>query len=182
MLKINRLAKYLGLGTVNEVLALNILALATPPGKIVYIINSNDANKSIFLENISGAYLLNHRQIALAEESIIFQLEHQRDKFIGQVFQDPPSEIYISMDTKEKLPLTAFRGQGRKLTKGVWHQDRDKYRTIFSSLDLDLKTRLINSDKFFIQRLAPVSDPTYGHTTSQPPLLFSGRIHRSSGP
>lgn len=182
MVKIDRLAKYFGRGTVNEVLTLNILALTAPPGKIIYIIDYNDASKSTPLENIFDAYLLNYRQIVLAKESITFQQEYQQAKFIGQVFQDHLSEICISMATKENLPLTALREQRRELSREVWHQDRDKYRTIFLSLDLDLKNRLTDSDRSFIQRLILVSDPTYGHPTSQPPLIFSGRIHRDSGP
>jgi len=142
MLRIEKLVKFFGRGTVNEVRALSGLDLGMDEGEFVSIIGGNGAGKSTLMACISGAHLPDAGRIVLGGRDITFLPEYKRAGLIGRVFQDPLSGTCASMTIEENLSLAALRGRRRGLARGVRKRDRAGYRNLLATLDLGLEDRL----------------------------------------
>ena len=142
MLRIEKLVKFFGRGTVNEVRALSGLDLSMDEGEFVSIIGGNGAGKSTLMACLSGAHLPDAGRIVLGGRDITYLPEYQRAGLIGRVFQDPLSGTCASMTIEENLSLAALRGRRRGLARGVKKRDRAAYRDLLATLDLGLENRL----------------------------------------
>ncbi|MDR2352955.1 MAG: ATP-binding cassette domain-containing protein [Deltaproteobacteria bacterium] len=142
MLKISKLSKYFGRGTVNEVLALDNLSLHVSPGEFVCVIGSNGSGKSTLMGCVSGNHQPDDGRIDLNGEDITLWPEYKRAKKIGRVFQDPLSGTCASMTIMENMALANRRGLPRTLRLGVTKKERLKFQTALARLDLGLEDRL----------------------------------------
>jgi putative ABC transport system ATP-binding protein len=142
MLEISGLTKYFNRGTVNEVLALDRVALAVPPGEFICVIGSNGSGKTTLMGCISGSAPPDHGRTILDQTDVTFWPEHRRASLIGRVFQDPLAGTCGSMTIEENMALALRRGQRRGFRPGVTSAERASYRRVLSRLELGLERRL----------------------------------------
>ena len=78
MLKIEKLTKVFGAGTVNEMKALDDLSFHGERGDFITIIGSNGAGKSTLMNSIAGVFPIDEGRILLAGKDISKAPEHKR--------------------------------------------------------------------------------------------------------
>jgi putative ABC transport system ATP-binding protein len=142
LLKIRRISKYFGKGTVNEVAAIRNLSLEVRPGEFVCVIGSNGAGKTTLLNCVSGTIIPDEGEVLLDGRDVTRWPEHERAALIGRVFQDPLSGTCASMSIEENLALANRRGKRRTLARGLKSAERALFAQILGKLDLGLEVRL----------------------------------------
>ena len=142
MLKITNLQKTFNPGTVNAKTALSGLNLHLKEGDFVTVIGGNGAGKSTMLNAIAGVWKPDYGTIEIDGVNVTNMPEHKRAQFLGRVFQDPMKGTSPDMEIAENLAIAARRGTKRKLIWGIKRNERNKYKSILSTLELGLEDRL----------------------------------------
>ncbi len=142
MLKITNLHKTFMAGTINEKKALDGLSLTLNDGDFVTVIGGNGAGKSTLLNAICGVWRPDEGKIEIDGIDVTSIPEHRRAAFLGRVFQDPMKGTAPDMEIAENLSIADRRGTRRKLKWGCTKADREKYKSLLSSLELGLEDRL----------------------------------------
>lgn len=142
MLRINRLSKTFGLGSINEKLALDNISLTLQPGEFVTVIGGNGAGKSTLLNCIAGLYELDEGQITLDSMDMTFWPEYRRSLYIGRVFQDPLKGTAFDMTIEENLAMAFTKGKPRGLQWGIGKRDEEIIKDHLAKLGLGLENRL----------------------------------------
>lgn len=147
MLKINKLYKSFGKGTVNEKIALNKLDLKMGRGDFLTIIGSNGAGKSTLMNCISGVYKIDSGDIILNGKDITKLPEYKRSKEIGRVFQDPLKGTAFDMTIEENLSIAICKNRSRGLQAGINQKDREYFRERLALLEMGLEDRMSQKAK-----------------------------------
>lgn len=142
MIRLQGFSKYFHKGSVNEVLALDRLALYVARGDFVTVIGSNGAGKSTLLNCLAGTQEPDEGQLLLNGQDIAHWPEYRRARFLGRVFQDPLLGTCGSLSIEQNLALALRRGARRGLGMGVKAADRDLFRRTLMRLGLGLEQRL----------------------------------------
>jgi len=142
MLILEKVGKYFGRGTVNQVLAIKELDLIVERGDFVCVIGSNGAGKSTLLNLVAGAQIPDTGRILLKPDDITNWPEYRRAKRIGRVFQDPLRGTCASLTIEQNMALALKRGQRRGLSWGVKAKDRELFREQLRKLGLGRELRL----------------------------------------
>ncbi|MBM7623301.1 ABC transporter ATP-binding protein [Sporohalobacter salinus] len=142
MLKVKRVRKIFGQGTVNENLALKDIDLELKAGEFVTIIGSNGAGKSTLLNSIAGTFPINSGSIEVNGIELTGQPDYKRASLIGRVFQDPLEGTAASMSIEENLAMAAARSKRRGLSIGVDSERKKEFKEYLSLLGLGLEDRL----------------------------------------
>lgn len=128
-------------GTTLEKKALDDLSVHIRPGEFVTILGSNGAGKSTFFNVISGKAPMNSGQIILDGKDISNEKSYSRSKIIGRLYQDPSQGTAPHLTVEENLALANSGNRGR-LGIAVRKEDREKFRTLLSELDMGLEDRM----------------------------------------
>ncbi len=142
MLKLTNVVKYFHKGGVNEVRALNGVALTIEKGDFITVIGSNGAGKSTLLNCLAGCFFPDSGTIELDGRDISRLPEYKRASFLGRVFQDPLLGTSASLTIEQNMALAARRGKRRGLARGVRPGDRNAFREQLRQLGLGLEDRL----------------------------------------
>jgi len=142
MLKIENISKTFAKGTINEKRALNNISLVLNDGDFVTVIGSNGAGKSTLLNAIAGSFMVDEGNISIDDIDITKKPEFKRASYIGRVFQDPMMGTASDMWIEENLALAKRRGSKRFLKPGITNKEREEYKEILKSFDLNLEDRL----------------------------------------
>ena len=139
MLKLENVSKTFSPGTVDEKKALCDVSLNVNDGDFITIIGSNGAGKSTLFNAICGDFFVDCGEIILDGENITRQMQHQRAKSIGRLYQDPMRGSAPGMSIEENLALAAGRG-GWFGT--ISQADRRDFMDRLAQLDMGLENRL----------------------------------------
>ena len=142
MLEIQDVHKTFNAGTINEIVALNVVNLNLNPGDFVTIIGGNGAGKSTTLNAIAGVWSIDAGKIVIDGVDITKLSEHKRAAFLGRVFQDPMTGTAATMSIEENMAIAARRGQRRGLGWGITKKERESFKESLKTLDLGLEDRL----------------------------------------
>ncbi len=148
MLKINKVSKTFGKGTVNEKIAINDLSLNLEKGDFVTMIGSNGAGKSTLMNCISGVCSIDSGNIILDGQDITNQLEHKRSKNIGRVFQDPLKGTAFDMSIEENLSIAVCKNRFHGFQPGLNKKDKEYFRERLALLEMGLENRMNQKAKF----------------------------------
>ena len=177
MLELRDLHKTFNPGTVNAKTALNGLALTLRDGEFVTVIGGNGAGKSTMLNAAAGTLTVDAGQIFLDGADVTGLPEYKRAAYIGRVFQDPMMGTAPSMQIEENLALAAWRGQKRRLRRGVSKEERETYRQLLASLELGLENPALRRGQHPVRRPASGADAADGHP-EKPQAPAAGRAYR----
>ena len=167
MLKIEKISKTFGKGSINEKLAIDNLSLTVNQGDFITIIGSNGAGKSTLMNCISGVYGVDGGSITLDSMDITKLPEYKRSQYIGRVFQDPLKGTAFDMTIEENLAIASSKNKSVGLQPGLSRKDRELFREKLAMLDMGLENRMKQKSKLLSggQRqaltlfMAVVSDP-----------------------
>ncbi len=147
MLKIERVSKTFGRGTINEKLALDELSLTAEKGEFITIIGSNGAGKSTLMNCISGVFGIDAGRLFLDGNDITKLPEFKRSQSIGRVFQDPLKGTAFDMTIEENLAIAAGKGRNIGLQPGLTRREREFFREKLALLDMGLENRMKQKSK-----------------------------------
>ena len=147
MLKIEKLSKTFGRGTINEKRALADLNITVNDGDFITIIGSNGAGKSTLMNCISGVYGIDTGRIVLDGREITKLPEYKRSKYIGRVFQDPLKGTAFDMTIEENLAIASGKNRVIGLQPGLNRKDREIFREKLALLDMGLENRMKQKSK-----------------------------------
>jgi len=142
MLKINRITKTFGKGTINEKIAINDLSLDMDRGEFITIIGNNGAGKSTLMNCISGVFPVDSGTILLDGEDLTRQPEYKRARHIGRVFQDPLKGTAFDMTIEENLSIAICKNRFHGLQPGISRKDREYFRERLALLEMGLENRM----------------------------------------
>ncbi|WP_027399065.1 ABC transporter ATP-binding protein [Anaerovorax odorimutans] len=142
MLKIEKMHKTFGKGTINEKVAIDNIDFNLRPGDFVTIIGSNGAGKSTLLNCISGVFPIDKGKIILDGKNITRQPEFKRSKFIGRVFQDPLKGTAFDMTIEENLSIAYNKNSFRGLQSGINRKQKEVFREKLALLGMGLEDRM----------------------------------------
>lgn len=199
MLKIEKISKTFGKGSINEKLAIDELTLSVKKGDFITIIGSNGAGKSTLMNCISGVYGIDGGRIILDDRELTKLPEYKRSKYIGRVFQDPLSGTAFDMTIEENLAIASSKNKSIGLQPGLSRKEREYFREKLALLDMGLENRMKQKSKLLSggQRqaltlfMAVIADPKLllldEHTAALDPsaakkvLALTDEFSRSSG-
>ncbi|HYE69713.1 MAG TPA: ATP-binding cassette domain-containing protein, partial [Anaerovoracaceae bacterium] len=199
MLKIEKISKTFGKGSINEKLAIDELTLSVEKGDFITIIGSNGAGKSTLMNCISGVYGIDGGSIILDDRELTKLPEYKRSKYIGRVFQDPLSGTAFDMTIEENLAIASSKNKSIGLQPGLSRKEREYFREKLALLDMGLENRMKQKSKLLSggQRqaltlfMAVIADPKLllldEHTAALDPsaakkvLALTDEFSRSSG-
>lgn len=144
MLKINKLYKTFGTGTVNEVRALVDVNLQIEDGSFTAVIGTNGSGKSTLLNAVAGSFLPDQGRIVLFEQDITNWAEYKRASLVGRVFQNPFAGTAAGMTIAENIALAMRRGKRRPLTSALNSSIREEIAERVKTLKMGLEDRLDN--------------------------------------
>ncbi|MDD2190021.1 MAG: ATP-binding cassette domain-containing protein [Eubacteriales bacterium] len=147
MLKVERISKTFGKGSINEKLAIDDLNLTVNKGDFIAIIGSNGAGKSTLLNCISGVYGIDSGSIMLGDINLTKLPEYKRSKFIGRVFQDPLRGTAFDMTIEENLAIASTKNKSIGLQRGLNKKERELFREKLALLDMGLENRMKQKSK-----------------------------------
>lgn len=147
MLKIERICKTFGKGTINEKMAMDNLSLTVEEGDFITIIGSNGAGKSTLMNCISGVYGVDAGKIILDGKDITKLPEYKRSRYIGRVFQDPLKGTAFDMTIEENLAIASSKNKIVGLQRGLNKKDREFFREKLALLDMGLENRMKQKSK-----------------------------------
>ena len=142
MLKIDRITKTFGKGTINEKIAINNLSLDMDRGEFITIIGNNGAGKSTLMNCISGVFPVDSGTILLDGEDLTRQPEYKRARYIGRVFQDPLKGTAFDMTIEENLSIAICKNRFHGLQPGISRKDREYFRERLALLEMGLENRM----------------------------------------
>ena len=142
MLKIDRITKTFGKGTINEKIAINDLNLDMERGEFITIIGNNGAGKSTLMNCISGVFPVDSGTILLDGEDLTRQREYKRARHIGRVFQDPLKGTAFDMTIEENLSIAICKNRFHGLQPGISRKDREYFRERLALLEMGLENRM----------------------------------------
>lgn len=142
MLKINRITKTFGKGTINEKIAIDNLSLGMDRGEFITIIGNNGAGKSTLMNCISGVFPVDSGTILLDGEDLTRQPEYKRARHIGRVFQDPLKGTAFDMTIEENLSIAICKNRFHGLQPGISRKDREYFRERLALLEMGLENRM----------------------------------------
>lgn len=142
MLKIDRITKTFGKGTINEKIAINDLSLDMDRGEFITIIGNNGAGKSTLMNCISGVFPVDSGTILLDGEDLTRQPEYKRARHIGRVFQDPLKGTAFDMTIEENLSIAICKNRFHGLQPGISRKDREYFRERLALLEMGLENRM----------------------------------------
>ena len=142
MLKIDRITKTFGKGTINEKIAINDLNLDMERGEFITIIGNNGAGKSTLMNCISGVFPVDSGTILLDGEDLTRQPEYKRARHIGRVFQDPLKGTAFDMTIEENLSIAICKNRFHGLQPGISRKDREYFRERLALLEMGLENRM----------------------------------------
>ncbi len=167
MLKLEKISKTFGKGSINEKLAIDDLTLSVEKGEFITIIGSNGAGKSTLMNCISGVYGIEGGTIVLDDRDMTKLQEYKRSKYIGRVFQDPLKGTAFDMTIEENLAIASSKNKSIGLQPGLSRKEREYFREKLALLDMGLENRMKQKSKLLSggQRqaltlfMAVISDP-----------------------
>lgn len=199
MLKIEKISKTFGKGSINEKLAIDEVTLSVEKGDFITIIGSNGAGKSTLMNCISGVFGIDGGRIILDDRELTKLPEYKRSKYIGRVFQDPLSGTAFDMTIEENLAIASSKNKSVGLQPGLSRKERECFREKLALLDMGLENRMKQKSKLLSggQRqaltlfMAVIADPKLllldEHTAALDPsaakkvLALTDEFSRSSG-
>ena len=143
LLQLKKVSKGFGIGTIDEVKALDNINLSINTSDSITVIGSNGAGKTTLLNIIAGVYpperggniIINHRDITNLSE-------HKRSQYFGRVYQDPHIGTAAKMTIGENLSLAIARGRSRGLRVATTKKRLMYFQEILATLQLGLEDRL----------------------------------------
>lgn len=142
MLKIERISKTFGKGSINEKLAIDDVSLFADTGEFITIIGSNGAGKSTLMNCISGVSGVDSGRILLDGRDMTRVPEYKRSREIGRVFQDPLKGTAFDMTIEENLAIANSKNKITGLQPGLNRKERTDFREKLSLLDMGLEDRM----------------------------------------
>lgn len=142
MLKVEKISKTFGRGTINEKLAIDDLSLTANEGDFITIIGSNGAGKSTLMNCISGVYGVDAGKIVLDGKDITKWPEYKRSREIGRVFQDPLKGTAFDMTIEENLAIANDKRKSIGFQPGLTRKEREFFREKLALLDMGLENRM----------------------------------------
>ena len=143
MLVIDHISKIFNPGTINEKRALDKLCLTVNDGDFITILGSNGAGKSTLFNAIAGVFLADEGKIILDGQSITFDPDYKRSRYIGRLFQDPLKGTAPHMTIKENLALAYLRaGKGFDAFSRISRKDEEMFRDHLKMLNMGLEDRM----------------------------------------
>lgn len=142
MLKIDRITKTFGKGTINEKIAIDNLNLDMDRGEFITVIGNNGAGKSTLMNCISGVFPVDSGTILLDGEDMTRQPEYKRARHIGRVFQDPLKGTAFDMTIEENLSIAICKNRFHGLQPGISRKDREYFRERLALLEMGLENRM----------------------------------------
>ena len=142
MLEIRDLKVIFEQNTVNEKIALDGLNLKLEDGDFLTVIGSNGSGKTTLLNAILGLVEKQAGTIILDNEDITKKPSHKIAKDVGVVFQNPLRGTAPNMSIEENLALSSAKGKFGVFSNGTSKKNKQKFREVLSTLNLDLENRL----------------------------------------
>lgn len=142
MLKVEKMSKTFGRGTINEKLAIDDLDLTANEGDFITIIGSNGAGKSTLMNCISGVYGIDAGRIVLDGKDMTKWPEYKRSREIGRVFQDPLKGTAFDMTIEENLAIANDKRKNIGFQPGLTRKEREFFREKLALLDMGLENRM----------------------------------------
>ncbi len=143
LLRLNNVSKKFGVGSVDEVKALDNISLNIDNGDFITVIGSNGAGKSTLLNVIAGVYPPDKGgSININNRDITGVSEYNRAEYFGRVYQDPHIGTAAKMTIGENLSLAIARGRPRGLGIATTKKRLASFREILATLHLGLEDRL----------------------------------------
>lgn len=141
--KLTRVTKIFGKGSVDEVAALAGIDLGVAPEDFVTIIGSNGAGKTTLLNVIAGVFPPEWGgQIVIDGTDMTHMSEHLCARYVGRVHQDPNLGTCGKLTIEENLALALLRAQRRTLRPASSRKRRELFRSALAPLKLGLEDRL----------------------------------------
>lgn len=146
MLKLTNVSKTFNAGTVNQKTALSHLSLTVNDGDFITIIGSNGAGKSTMFNAICGGFFVDEGTVELDGHNITYEMEYDRARYIGHLFQDPMKGTAPSMSIEENLAVAYLRASTAKMAffSRVSAKDKAKFRDHLAMLNMGLEDRMKN--------------------------------------
>ncbi|QIB67824.1 ATP-binding cassette domain-containing protein [Aminipila butyrica] len=142
MLRIEKLHKTFGRGTINEKVAIDNLSLHLERGDFVTVIGSNGAGKSTLMNCISGVFPADSGKVILDGKDISGQSEFKRSRVIGRVFQDPLKGTAFDMTIEENLSIAYHKNLLHGLQAGINRKQRELFQEKLALLGMGLEDRM----------------------------------------
>ena len=143
LLQLKNVSKKFGIGTLDEVTALDNINLCINTGNFITIIGSNGAGKTTLLNIIAGVYPPERGgNIIINNKDITSLNEHKRSQYFGRVYQDPHIGTAAKMTLAENLSLAIARGRSRGLRVATTRKRLVYFQEILATLQLGLEDRL----------------------------------------
>ena len=130
-------------GTLDEVAALDSVAIDVRTGDFMTIIGSNGAGKTTLLNIIAGIFPPERGgAVIINGQDVTSFSEHRRARFVGRVYQDPQIGTAAKMTISENMSMALLRGQTRALRMASNRRRREIFREALAPLGLGLEDRL----------------------------------------
>ena len=143
LLQLKNVSKKFGVGTLDEMTALDNINLCINTGDYITIIGSNGAGKTTLLNIIAGVYPPERGgNIIINNKDITSLSEHKRSQYFGRVYQDPHIGTAAKMTLAENLSLAIARGRSRGLRVATTRKRLVYFQEILATLQLGLEDRL----------------------------------------
>lgn len=142
MLCVDSISKTFFPGTINEKKALCDLTLHLKPGDFATVIGGNGAGKSTTLNAIAGVWPIDKGRILIDGVDVTKELEYQRARYIGRVFQDPMLGTAAGMMIEENLAIASRRGEFPGLRWSSSSEQQERFYEMLKSLELGLEDRM----------------------------------------
>lgn len=140
--QLKEVSKYFYRSTGEQIIGLNRINLDIYAGEIVGVIGTNGAGKSTFLNCLAGLLNIDSGAIYINEERIDRLSFQQYASRVSHVFQDPRKGTAPRMTVFENLMLSAKRGESRRLSRSLTHDNRIQMFEFLADFKLDLENRL----------------------------------------
>lgn len=130
-------------GTLDEVVALDNIAIDIRAGDFVTVIGSNGAGKTTLLNIIAGIFPPERGgTVIISGRNVTNLSEHRRARFVGRVYQDPQIGTAAKMTIGENMAMALLRGKSRGLRMATNRRRREVFREALQPLGLGLDDRL----------------------------------------
>ncbi len=130
-------------GTLDEVVALDNIAIDVRAGDFVTVIGSNGAGKTTLLNIIAGIFPPERGgAVIISGRNVTNLSEHRRARFVGRVYQDPQIGTATKMTIGENMAMALLRGKSRGLRMATNRRRREVFREALRPLGLGLDDRL----------------------------------------
>ena len=143
LLQLKEVNKEFGVGTIDEVKALDNINLNINTGDFITVIGSNGAGKTTLLNIIAGVYPPERGgHIVINNRDITNLSEHKRAQYFGRVYQDPHIGTAAKMTIAENMSLAMARGHSRGLRIATTKKRLIYFQETLATLQLGLEDRL----------------------------------------